>query len=93
MTSGPTKPSRPSLSTSQIRDPIGTLAAAYAVGRDFGVVEVAFSRVGTKSGVGSPDYVAVFQVLGIIAEDGQNLGRSIEEVGSDGPFRRSPSWR
>jgi hypothetical protein len=72
----PADPKKPSLSRGQIADPVGTLAAAYGVQRDLGqVVDVAVHRIGGKTGPASPDYIAVGQVLGVIAQDGRNLGR------------------
>jgi hypothetical protein len=71
--------SRPSLSSRQVRDPLGTLAEAYGVQRDFyEVVHAIRDRCFPDwQANGGPDREgsAVGQVVGVLIQDGRFLAR------------------
>lgn len=70
---------RPSLTRSQIRDPLGTLSVAYGVERSFSdVVEQILSRafLDTKGIAGRlPETQTAAQIVAFVLQDGRFLGR------------------
>ena len=78
MPEDPERMRRKSLSAEQIRDPLGTLAVAYGVQRDFSQVVAAIIErlpIEVSSLEWQASFRAVSQLVFVVIRDGRNLGR------------------